>query len=657
MAHQLTPLTLTCPIRGIIRASKRSSTDLSALEERHRIDAIRYLLSLGYDASRIKIEAVVAKFGHGGKNSFRCDLAVLDVDASAVDVHGKNGVEELLAHALILVEVKRDDKNLSLVTSTQVTPLLKFAPRRDTIGLYWDPIRPRVFWKEDDGRSTKILDGPLALLPRPGESINVKPLKYSDLKTPQSLIDVFSRIEDVLHAASIPLEARYEVILQILLAKIFDEHQGASSPQENRAFQDFATLGTSSKNAAKQLNKALRAAVGFYEAHLPKTVEETFNLEEDTLTSVGELIAPVLITSASKEVVQTFYMKFAKDLYRWDLAQYFTPPTVTDFIVEVLNPAYGETVKDPACGSADFLVASFHRSRARKIKNAADMNHGADNDMKAVQIAVLNMLLNGDGKTNIHKEDSLESVARDKERKQKDRKFKPLLYDILVCNPPFGVKIIEKRKSVLERFELGHVWEKNESTGKWTRKAEVLRQQEKGLLFAEVCVQQTRPGGRIAIILPNGYLGNRSAKFESFREWLLRHCRVASICGFPRFTFKSSGADVSASVVFLEKRETPLTDSAEDTEYMFNCELIENVGWTVSSKKPTIVYERSPKDGSYLVGEDGTRAVKSDFAAILKDIRTSPINAQYPWLTKGLNLPPTGRGATFGCFPSAFSPP
>ncbi|NYT79062.1 N-6 DNA methylase [Alcaligenaceae bacterium] len=638
MATVLEPLTLTCPIRGLLKPRKKASADLSSLEERHRIDAIRHCLALGYDPKNIKIEAVVAKFGNSGKNSFRCDFAILDVDADSIDMHAPDAVDLLLQHARVLVEVKRDGSKADYVRKTQVEPLLKFAPRKDTIALYWDGVTPRVFWKEDDGSSFSIKSGPLALLPRPGKNIKAKPLTHADLLPPDSLLDIFSRIEDILHGASISLEERYEVMLQLILAKIYDEHESESHPTRPCAFQDYDSLGMSPKNAAKDLNNALTSAVSFYSAHLPKAIEDQFQLEPDVLTYCGQIMAPHLITAANKEVIQTFYMKFAKDLYRWDLAQYFTPPTVTDFIVEALNPTSGELVKDPACGSADFLVATFHRSRAKKIKNAADMMYGADDDTKAVQISVLNMLLNGDGKTNVKKEDSLSAVAIDQARATTDKKFKPFQYHLLVCNPPFGVKIVEKRREVLQQFDLGHTWEKNEK-GQWTKSSRVLPQQEKGLLFAEVCVRQARSRGRIAIILPNGYMGNRSDRYVGFREWLLRQCRLVSVCGFPRFTFKTSGADVSASVLFLEKRAKPLSSSSDDSDYMFNAELIENVGWSVGDSKALPVYDRAEADGSYLVGSNGKKIVKSDFAAVLDDMRTSPAVSHFPWLVKDLDLP------------------
>lgn len=323
MSIALEPLTLTCPIRGLLKP-KKASSDLSSLEERHRIDAIRHCLSLGYDPNKFKIEAVVAKFGHGGKNSFRCDFAILDVAASTIDTRASDAAEQLLRHAILLAEIKRDASKADYVHKTQVEPLLQFAKRKDTIALYWDGVTPRVFWKEDEGKSFAIKNGPLALLPKPGKTVKSKSLTHEDLIPPDSLLDIFSRIEDVLHAASISLEQRYEVMLQLILAKIYDEHESESHPSSACVFQDFESLGTSFKVAAEDLNKLLDDAVGFYSSHLPKSIDESFQMDPDVLAYCARVLAPYLITAANKEVIQTFYMKFAKDLYRWDLAQYFT---------------------------------------------------------------------------------------------------------------------------------------------------------------------------------------------------------------------------------------------------------------------------------------------------------------------------------------------
>lgn len=383
--------------------------------------------------------------------------------------------------------------------------------------------------------------------------------------------------------------------------------------------QDYSVLGTSPKIAKEKFIKILARAISFYEKHLPNKLPSSLPISGETLIEILKVLAPIRIIHSKRDVVQTFYMKFAKDLYKWDLAQFFTPTTVTDFIMDVLNPQFGEHVADPACGSADFLVAAFRIGRQFN-PGYADCVWGVDNSANAVQISVLNMLLNGDGKTNIKKDDSLENVNKYRNK-----------YDIVVCNPPFGSKIRETRKTVLKNFDLGYEYEYKE--GKLIKTKTLLDSQETGLLFLEVCVKQCKPKGRIGIILPNGYLGNRSNKFKIFREWLLKHTKVASIVSFPRFTFKSSGADVSASVVFLEKRDSPLKE-LEIEDYNIAIEMIENVGWEAGNKRSLPIYKRNPEDGSHIIDDEGELIIESDFSSALEKIRDSQAAQDFSWLSE-----------------------
>lgn len=232
------------------------------------------------------------------------------------------------------------------------------------------------------------------------------------------------------------------------------------------------------------------------------------------------------------------------------------------------------------------------------------------------------MVLNGDGKTNIIKDDSLENVDKYLNR-----------FDVLTCNPPFGTKIVEKRSHVLRKYDLGFEWELED--GKYVKTDKLLSQQETGILFIEVCIKECRPGGRIAIILPNGYLGNRSAKYRVVREWLLRQARCATIISLPRFTFKSSGADVSASVLYLEKRENPIDDLNMDDEYQFAVELIEKVGWNAGDKKAAPTYKRNSDNGSFIIDESGSPVLDCDFDDAKKRIISSDAANYFDWLRIG----------------------
>lgn len=616
-------LQLVCPIRGMLKVNKKSKDGLSATEEAYRVEAIRYLIDKGYPKENFWIEPVIKRFGNSGRNSFRSDFAVLDVPAT--EIKSISQPDEILSHALLICEVKRSNAKADYVKETQVKPMLDFATNQRTIGLYWDNIDKRVFWIEIEKNIKSIKEGPLSFIPSFGLPVKTTPLTFNTISPCDSLLDAFARIEDILHQASYAPEKRYEIILQLLLAKIFDEHAFETRVNEPLEIQDYSSLGTPSETTKKKMDDVVKRAVSFYGRHLPNKLSDKLILNGDQLAQVLKILAPIKIIHSKRDVVQTFYMKFAKDLYKWDMAQYFTPTTVTDFLVDIINPQFGEHIADPACGSADFLVAAFRIAR-KYNPGFADCVWGIDNSSNAVQVAVLNMVLNGDGKTNIIKDDTLENIGKYLEH-----------YDVITCNPPFGTKIVEKRPHVLRQYDLGFDWQLD-NNGEFQRTDKLLPMQETGILFVEVCVKECRPKGRICIILPNGYLGNRSPKYKVVREWLLKNCRIAAIISLPRFTFKSSGADVSASVLYLEKRDAPLEHLSEDSNYRFAVELIEKVGWDAGNKKAAPIYKRNEEDGSLIIGDNGEPILDCDFNDAINHIRASDASNTFDWLTRGKEI-------------------
>ena len=278
-------LTLVCPIRGQLKAQARSADGLSPSEEALRVEAVKHLISLGYPPANIKIEPVIKRFGHGGRNSFRCDLAVLDVPVADIP---SGDVEKLLAHTLILGEMKRDNADYDYVENTQVKPMLDFAAHDEAVGLYWDNVEQRVFWTERVSGVREWYEGSLPLLPRYGHRLAVAPLSLDDILPTDSLLDVFRRVEDILHAASVDPADRYEIMLQLLLAKLFDEAAHQGSPSDPLEFQDFTALGTSPAASKSSVESLLDRALGYYGAFLARSVPNRIGVDEDVLTSVTE---------------------------------------------------------------------------------------------------------------------------------------------------------------------------------------------------------------------------------------------------------------------------------------------------------------------------------------------------------------------------------
>jgi type I restriction enzyme M protein len=614
-------LTLVCPIRGVLKAKSRTKDGLRPTEERIRVDAIRHLLRLGYPPSHFAIEVVTKKFGESGRNRVRADLVVLDCP---LDHLSHNNVDELMKHALVLVEVKREASDPDAAIGYQVSPLLDFARTRNCVAVYWDDVQQRVFWNVWTADRRDVAEGSLATLPRFGAMPGAAPLTFATIDGSKSLLGIFSRIEDLLHSSALGPSKRFTIMLQLLLAKLFDEHQHESIPTDPLELQDYASLRTPPATALTSFNQLLSKASRFYEPFLPEPLPASIDIDGSTLLQVTRILAPTKIISMRRSVIQDFYMYFARHIYKWDLAQYFTPTPLTEFIIEALNPRPTEHIKDPACGSADFLTAAFRRGQ--DWPHYAENVWGADVSAEAVQVAVLNMILNGDGRTKIVREDSLANIEKHENR-----------YDVVVCNPPFGSRITERRPEVLTKYELGRQWQYSGERAE-APTARIVDSQETGLLFAEACVRMLRPGGRMALIVPNGYLGNRSGRYHVFREWILRNCQVSAIVALPRFTFKGSGADVSASVLFCIKRGTPLRTSADDSSYEFAVEIIDRVGWSTGDKKALPTYKRDSLDGTFLLDEENNFVLDSEFSTTLDRLRTSDAAAHNAWFNEGLSI-------------------
>lgn len=616
---------LYCPIRGQLNVRERAKDGLRFTEEKCRIDSIRYLLGKGYPRDNFSIETTLLQLGHKGRNSFRVDFSIYDEPCREV---GRLPVAERASRIKLVGEVKRDNATATAAKAQQVLPAIKLLDDFEAFGVYWDDVEQRFFYRTMDKKKSIIHEAPISKIPRWGQSVASTQLTYADLETPKELLKLFDQIEIELHPHVADKAKRYAILLQLLLVKIHDENRHIRSPTDLLDLQDLSEEAIADKAVAVRMNAMLGKALQHYQHHLPEPIGEKFLAPPEALRRATKILAPVNLLRSQKEVIQAFYMKFAKNLYKWDLAQYFTPNEVIDFIVDITNPQYGEHIKDPACGSADFLVSAFREGR-NQSPEFAECIWGADNSDQAVQVSVLNMLLNGDGKTNIVKEDSLEVYGPQSSS-----------FDVVLCNPPFGVKIVEKRFEVLRKFDMGYSW-KVDGDGVLQRTDDPLDKQETGILFAELCVRTVKPGGRVGLILPNGYLGNAGNNYLALREWLLRHTRVAGVVGFPRFTFKKSGADVSASVVFLERRETPLVRAADSDDYRFFVGMVENVGWRAGDKLGVVMHKRNQETGALILDEANNPVVESDFEQMTAQFLRCAAGDRFAWLREG-------KGVDFG---------
>lgn len=208
--------------------------------------------------------------------------------------------------------------------------------------------------------------------------------------------------------------------------------------------------------------------------------------------------------------------------------EYYTPRPLIRAIVAVTAPQLGETICDPAVGSAGFLCESFDYLRSQNPKRTTAQDralqertlYGKEKKSLAYVIAIMNMILHGIEAPNIiHTNTLAENLA---DVQEKDR------FDIIVANPPFGGK---ERKEVQQNFPI--------------------RTGETAFLFLQHFIKILKAGGRAGVVIKNTFLSNTDNASVSLRKKLLEECNLHTVLDCPGGTF--IGAGVKTVVLFFEK--------------------------------------------------------------------------------------------------------
>lgn len=206
--------------------------------------------------------------------------------------------------------------------------------------------------------------------------------------------------------------------------------------------------------------------------------------------------------------------------------EYYTPRPLIRTIVKIVNPRIGETVYDPACGSAGFLCEAF-MYMYKQIKSVADGDtlqqstfYGKEKKGLPYIIAIMNMIFHGVAAPNIiHGNTLAENLTN---IQQKDRK------DVILANPPFGGK---ERAEVKQNFDIPT--------------------SETAYMFMQHFVKMLKVNGRAGIVIKNTFLSNSDA--AAVRRMLLEECNVHTILDLPSGVF--TGAGVKTVVLFFTKGE------------------------------------------------------------------------------------------------------
>ncbi len=491
----------------------------------------------------------------------------------------------------------------------------------------------------------------------PGEGETVADLdnprrQVMRIATGDNLKRTFARVHDYIYGnQGLKKDAAFWQVLNLIFCKIHDEKTGGR-PR-------FYIKGTERNTPEGRVAIAARIEELFEEVKNHPDYEAVFT-ERDTITlnnrvlayAVGELSRYNLLDS-DVDVKGAAYEEITASTLKAQRGQFFTPENVIRLMVDILDPggdshdladpATWPRIIDPACGSGRFLTYALDHVRrkladqlfpeehlllrvhrlnedpeARELirRFAAKCLYGIDFDPDLQRAAQMNMILNNDGHGNILSFNSLEfplmldrtTVARlrreyggqpksqwpDPVRARLDADLGT--FDYVFTNPPFGAKIPVDDPHILEQFDLGHRW--SQQGDNWVREGKLQSRVAPEVLFVERCVQWARPGtGKVAIVLPDGILGNPDA--EHIRYWILTHCQVLASVDLPVEAFLPQ-VGVQASLLFLRRKSQAEMDAeamGHVEDYPVFMAIAETVG---HDRRGNTLYMRDP-DGAETV--------------------------------------------------------
>jgi len=319
---------------------------------------------------------------------------------------------------------------------------------------------------------------------------------------------------------------------------------------EDFRVMEFRNTGQTDTELKHKIHDLFNQAKEQWKGVFPES--SAFGLSDSHLSVCVSSLQDVKLFNSNLLVVDEAFEYLVNKSAKSEKGQYFTPRHVIDMCVQMLNPKRGEYMIDTASGSCGFPVHTIFKLTGHLFTNEEipeeDKRHvlkvfGIDFDEKTVRVARTLNLIAGDGETNVIHLNTLD-FERWNDKTEKDRKWintygkgferleklrvekndnKCFNFDILMANPPFAGDIKESR--ILHQYELGF-----KANGKAQTKV------GRDILFIERNLDFLKPGGRMAIVLPQGRFNNTSDKH--IRKFIAQHGRILGVVGLHGNTFK-----------------------------------------------------------------------------------------------------------------------
>lgn len=410
-----------------------------------------------------------------------------------------------------------------------------------------------------------------------------QPIAFTELvPAHDELVSIFKRCHNYIYGnQGLQKEPAFQELLKLIFCKVYDEDNTTTGSMRFFISNDERRSQIGQLRLQKTINQIFDEVQERY--HYIFSKEERIRLDSRVLAYVVSELQRYSLLQTQADVKGAAYEQLVGNNLRGDRGEFFTPRNVCDMAARMALATYPPQkwlklrILDPACGTGGFLVAVMNVWRehleiiqrakwgddeskaleetARLLKDTANAYlSGVDFNPILVRAAQMNLVMHGDGSTNVYHADSLRPPGEwpTDSSNNVTENIRLGKFDIVITNPPFGSKIPIDDPHILEQFELARF--ESESG---TRSTSMPPEQ----LFVERCLQLLKPGGRLAIVLPDSILSNPG--LGSIRRWILKRARVIASVDLPQVTFEPY-TGTQTSVLLLQKKTA--TETAIESE-------------------------------------------------------------------------------------------
>ena len=579
----------------------------------------RLVMEHKYMKSQIKVEYTV-KMGDGKK---RADIVVFPTECTLEQQKDQQNV-------YIIIECKKE--SVKPTDSKEGIQQLKtyMAACSNCIWGMWTNGKQKTVYKKVQTPKGVVFDECNDIPSADGSTNeNERPTRTSLTKaTDDNLLFTFRTCHDIISVnEGHSKQAAFFEFLKIIFCKIQDE-RNVLSPIE------FFTTSTERNFPDGQASVYNRIANIFEVVKKRNSkifdANDQIKLEPRTVAQIVGELQKYSLLNTNIDFKGKAYEEIVGSNLRGDRGEFFTPRNVMHMAVDMINPKEGEKILDSSCGTGGFVVTAMNAVIA-KLTAKMESRYGVKEDWSAdirkafddtisqiagenffgfdinpdlVKATKMNMVMNNDGSGNIIQLNSLlPPILWHDDRKAVIRKamdkpgditnIKSIgIFDVIVTNPPFGSKIPIDDQQILEQFDLGHSWNKDDD-GNWLKTDNLRGSVPPEQIFIERIVQLLKPGGRAAIVLPDSIFSSPGLEF--IRIWLLQNTRIVASIDLHVDTFQPHNG-TQCSVLFLVKKTAE--EKAEERElgqipdYDIFMAMIEHVG---HDKRGNTIYMRDEK--------------------------------------------------------------